>query len=406
MPHLGRRLVLGSLLAGLAVVCLGSGGRLSVPVFYAIGGGIRDDNEQLYKALLERKDTNRIVVVPYSAGNADEGARLMIERFRKHRPDADYVVMPDSMKDAESKRLAAEMVGHADLVFFTGGDQSRLVPRFIEDGRPTSVLGNLREGMSKFATPVGGTSAGCAALSDPMFTGGGSESALADLPATDGEESHPEQRGVRLGRGLGLVDHVILDSHFLSRGRVGRMIAALEKSGKRFGVGVADNRAVRIKGSTYTAIGDAAALVVDVRELKREGLSRRGVRISLLADGDAFVPVTHPGSHNPETGTGHFGQKGAAAARIAEASLLAAEMPEVPEAWGRNAVLGMLGRLAADPGSVQVARSERFEIVISADERTRFAWRVGEPRSLGVVEAKMDVIERPAGAPESKPAAP
>jgi cyanophycinase len=390
----------------LLPLALGTGGTLAIPTFYAIGGGIRDDNEQLYRALLGRKDTNKIVVVPYSAGNAEEGARLMIERFRKHRADADYVVMPDATKDAESKRLAAEMVGQADLVFFTGGDQSRLVPRFIEDGKPTSVLNNLRDGMTKFATPVAGTSAGCAALSDPMFTGGGSESALADLPATDGEESHPDERGVRLGRGLGLVDHVILDSHFLSRGRVGRMIAALEKSGKRFGVGVADNRAVRIRGNTYTAIGDAAALVVDVQDLKREGLSRRGVRISLLADGDAFVPVTHPGSHNPETGKGHFGQKGAAADRIPEALQLGAEMPEIPEAWGRNAVLGMLGRLAADPKSVQTARSERFEVTITADQRTRFAWRAGEPKSLSVIEAKMDVIERPAQAPEPKPAAP
>ncbi len=388
-----KRVLLAALFFGM-ILTLGSGVRIAAPTYIAIGGGMQDDNEALFEALLRRNDTDKIVIVPYSSADPEEAAARMIERFKKQRPGSRYVVLPDATRDAESKRLAASWIGHADLVFFTGGDQSRLVPRFVEVGRDNGVLGALRDGMRKYATPVAGTSAGCAALSDPMFTGGGSESALADLPATDGEESEPRKRGVQLGRGLGLVDHVILDSHFLSRGRVGRMVAALEATGKQFGVGVADNRAVKIIGNSYTAIGDAAAMVVDVRELKREGLGRRGVRISLLSDGDAFTPVVRPRSSNPATGSGHFGPRGVIVERVDAAAGLAGEVPAVPEAWGRDVVLGMLRRLAADPASVQRARSERFEVVISADERTTFSWREGELGSLGVVAAKMDILER------------
>jgi cyanophycinase len=401
--HLRVSLLAAALVVIGGAMCLGGGPEADPPRFIAIGGGIRDDNVQLYRELLAGHPAGRIVIAPYSSADAEGAAARMIERLRKHREGGTYAVMPDVATDPSAMPAAAEMLGKADVVFFTGGDQSRLIPRFIEGGAGNAALRALRESVARGAT-VGGTSAGCAALSDPMFTGGGSESALADLPATDGEEPQPEQRGVRLGRGLGLVDHVILDSHFLSRGRVGRMVAALEKSGKRFGVGVADNRGVRIEGDTHTAIGDAAALVVDARELKREGLSRRGVRISLLSDGDTFVAEGQTEAQQSATGTGRFSQKGTRADRLPEAAHLAGELPEIPEAWGKNAMVGMLGRLAADPTRLQIARSERFEVVIAADDRTRFAWRAGEPSSLSVLEARMDIVERGADASPSRPA--
>lgn len=330
---------------------------IAIPSYIAIGGGLADDNDALFKQLLIRNDTDKIVIVPYASADPAEAARRIIDRFKKHRPNARYLVLPDPLKDNASKQLAADWIAHADLVFFTGGDQSRLVPRFVENGRPNSVLSALHDGMRKYATPVAGASAGCAALSNPMFTGGGSESALAGLPATDGEQPNDgdhtdaQPRGVRLGQGLGMVEGVILDSHFLSRGRLGRMIAALEASDLRFGVGVADNRAVSIRGNLYRAIGDAAALVVDVGQLQRDGLSRLNVRLALLSNGDGFVPVTHPSASNPLTGSEHFGQRGEPAPRIEAAAALARDLPAQPDAWGRDVVLNMLRRLAADPAT-------------------------------------------------------
>lgn len=224
--------------------------RVAVPTFIAIGGGLDDDNDAIYRHLLTRNDTNKIVIVPFASGDAKAAATRTAERFAKRRPGVTCVTLPDALEGPDAAKLAAEWIPHADLVYFTGGDQSRITPRFLDEkGNPNAILRALQDGQLTWATPVGGTSAGCAVLSDPMFTGGGSESALADLPATDGEpegdtaNATPPKSGVRLGKGLGLIPEVIMDSHFLERGRFGRMAAALEVSNRRFGVGVNENRA-------------------------------------------------------------------------------------------------------------------------------------------------------------------
>ncbi|MEX2218309.1 MAG: C25 family cysteine peptidase [Phycisphaerales bacterium] len=386
----------------LAAVALFSGGAASpttvaLPRFIAIGGGLRDDNTAAYDALLTRRDTGKIVIVPYASADAAAAAASATERFKKFRPDARYLILPDAAKDAESRTLAADWIAHADLVYFTGGDQSRLIPRFYtSEGKPNEVLRALNDGMLKWGTLVGGTSAGCACLTDPMFTGGGSESALADAPANDGEGPAQGRRGVQLGRGLGLVREIILDSHFISRGRTGRMVAALEKSGKRVGIGVADNRAVHCDGRTFRAIGDTAALVVDICDLKREGLGRTGVRLSLLSDGDRCI-LGDQGAPDEVA----FAILGAAVPKLEAAAALSADIKPDAKAWERNVLLAMLRRLAADPATPQRALTDRFEVTLSADPRTRFHARAADPATLSVVEAGLDIRERP----QTRPAA-
>lgn len=399
------RCLLVTLIALVAAVALADAGRIhdtparvAVPTFIAIGGGLEDDNEAVFRHLLIRKDTNKIVIVPFASADAKAAATRTAERFRAHRPDARIVTLPDPLDGPDAASLAADWIAHADLVYFTGGDQSRITPRFLGENGPNAVLQALQQGQLKWATLVGGTSAGCAVLSDPMFTGGGSESALANLPATDGEpdadtaNATPPKSGVRLGKGLGLVPDVIMDSHFLERGRFGRMVAALESASRRFGVGVNENRAVAISGDVFTAIGNHAALVVDVKALAREGRSRRNIRISLLCDNDRFT-LPQQGTLDPVITLG-----GELVERLAIAP------PDQPEggAWDSGVLITLLTRLACDPTTAQRASSDRFEIVVTADTSTHFAWRNNDLSTLAVAHARLDIIER-APAPENTP---
>jgi cyanophycinase len=390
-----RRLWIGGVLAVVAAL-MGSAPRIAVPHLVLVGGALADDNEAVYDALLVRRQSGRIVIVPYASADAAGAAEGMIARFKKRRPDATYLVLPDASKGEAEKKRAAGMIADADLVYFTGGDQSRLIPRFYDGDAPNAVLRALRESMSRSATVVGGSSAGCACMSDPMFTGGASEAALAGLTSRDGEDADVGEpgKGVRLGRGLGLVGGVIMDSHTMQRGRFGRMVAALEQSGKRYAVGVNENRAVICHGGIFTGIGDGAAVVVDIGGMEREGLSRRGVRLSLLGDGDRF------GRLSPRTDELVFEPKGPAAARI---DYTAPEPDTEPAgAWRRDTLRTLLRRLAADPAHPQRARSERFELVLSADGRTRFGAAPGRPAALSVFDARLDIVElaRAPDAPE------
>ena len=391
----------------------------AMPTFIAIGGALDDENIAIHQAMLVRDDLHKIVIVPYASADPEKAAQSSIERFKKYRPNATYVVLPDASKDDATRELAASWIGHADLVFFTGGDQKRLIARFGSGAKPNSVLQALNAGMRKWDTLVAGTSAGAAMMSDPMFLGGGSESALSGELATDGEDGDPGARegdreppkGVRLGPGLGLVSDVIIDTHFFPRGRIGRLIAAVDQQKGKVGIGIDEDRAVRFGGGG-TAIGTHSALLVS-GPITREGLSRLGARVTLLSDGDraALAPVVgSDGSSGVRAECTFAGGAVAlddaargAMAKFADAEDQAAKAAKKFEddAWGRNVALQMLRRLAADPSKEQRAKSKGFELVIRADATTRFAWDGKDPETLRVADAIADVR---ALAKDAKPA--
>ncbi|HZW05862.1 MAG TPA: cyanophycinase [Phycisphaerales bacterium] len=366
----------------------------------AIGGAMKDDNAELFRWMTSRRQSDRVVVVAYATGAPDGADKRMSDRLAKHGWAGTVAQLPDVSKGEAEKAAAPAVLQGADLIFFTGGDQSRITERF----RAAPELGRaLNHAIHKEGTLIAGTSAGAAMMCDPMFTGGASESALAGAPADDGEPddapapadradgARPARRGVQMGPGLGLVAP-ITDTHFFERGRVGRLVAGLEKSGRPYGIGIGENRAVAVSGGAVcTALGgDCAALLVDVRELQRRGLSRIGTRVSLMSSGDTW---TFPGDGERNRGVQTARPLTGGPVGINAPSSTTAKFPN---AWGKNVALDMLRRLAADPRQAQFARSDRFELIISADERTRFGWSADRPGALTVIDARLDIVERPA----------
>ena len=96
-----------------------------------------------------------------------------------------------------------ERVKMADVIFFTGGDQLRLTS--IIGGTPMHDLIVNKYNNEEFIYV--GTSAGAHSASKSMIYQGSSQEALLK-----GE--------VKITSGLGLIDHVIIDTHFVQRGRI------------------------------------------------------------------------------------------------------------------------------------------------------------------------------------------
>jgi cyanophycinase len=367
---------------------------MSISHCLAIGGAMKDDNADVMKWMAKRHDTGKIVVIGYATSKPEGADTRMAARLEKFGWKGTALLLPDVLKGADERKTAVEWLPHADLIFMTGGDQSRIMERF-------KAAPDLRQaldyGMSHWATPVAGSSAGAAVMSNPMFTGGGSESALAGSAADDGEKDEPAapgspkaapKKGVQIGEGLGIVTPMI-DTHFFARGRVGRLVAALEASKKPFGFGVEENRAVSITGGGMCeALGDCATLLVDTRQLKREGLSRTGVRISLLSGGDRW---DWPAKGESEKGV--VSPRSLAQGAVAiDAPLLPQGSPP-PSAWAKGVTLAMLKRLAANPTWAQNAESDGFRVCISADPDTRFGWSADKPGALTVTNARLDIYE-------------
>ena len=146
----------------------------------------------------------------------------------------------------------------ADVVMFTGGDQLRL----------TSILGGTPFQdiiLNKYFNDdfiYAGTSAGAAAASNNMIYQGSSSEALLK-----GE--------VKITSGLGLIDGVIIDTHFVQRGRIGRLFQAVVGNPKVLGIGLGEDTGLLItNGRQMEAIGSGLVILVDGREIKDTNLTQ------------------------------------------------------------------------------------------------------------------------------------
>jgi cyanophycinase len=146
----------------------------------------------------------------------------------------------------------------ADVVMFTGGDQLRLTS--ILGGTPFHDL--LLEKYNREDFIYAGTSAGAAAASNNMIYQGSSSEALLK-----GE--------VKITSGLGLIDDVIIDTHFVQRGRIGRLFQAVVGNPKTLGIGLGEDTGLLItNGRQMEAIGSGLVILVDGREIKDTNLTQ------------------------------------------------------------------------------------------------------------------------------------
>lgn len=146
----------------------------------------------------------------------------------------------------------------ADIVMFTGGDQLRLTS--ILGGTPFHdiLLDKYRNEDFIYA----GTSAGAAAASNNMIYQGSSSEALLK-----GE--------VKITSGLGFIDNVVIDTHFVQRGRIGRLFQAVVGNPKVLGIGLGEDTGLLItNGRQMEAIGSGLVILVDGREIKDTNLTQ------------------------------------------------------------------------------------------------------------------------------------
>jgi cyanophycinase len=146
----------------------------------------------------------------------------------------------------------------ADVVMFTGGDQLRL----------TSILGGtkfhdlLLEKYQNEHFVYAGTSAGAAAASTSMIYQGSSKEALLK-----GE--------IKITSGLGFIDDVVIDTHFVQRGRIGRLFQAVASNPKTIGIGLGEDTGLLIKQNNFMeAIGSGLVILVDGKEIKDSNISQ------------------------------------------------------------------------------------------------------------------------------------
>jgi len=194
-----------------------------------------------------------------------------------------------------SDAAVLDEVARADGIWIPGGDQNAITRLLLKpDGSDTPLLAALRRRLEAGAA-IGGTSAGAAVMSDPMIGAGTSLGALS-LPRSTTAADTEISDALHVSRGLGLFPYGIVDQHFDSRARLGRLIEAamVEDGARRLAFGIAEDSAMIYDHGTESAevVGSGGLSVVDVRNATRDGAGARkriqDVLLHYLTPGDTI----------------------------------------------------------------------------------------------------------------------
>lgn len=224
----------------------------------------------------------RIAVMTAATSLPREVGDEYIQIFKRLGAESVQLVHTPSRQDSECE-IAVEIIEQATGIFFTGGDQSRIV-EFIKGSPLCDAIRKQHEA----GTVIGGTSAGAAMMPDQMIVGGASV-------------SNPSVDAVSMGPGMGFLPGIVIDQHFAQRGRLGRLIAALVLQPAVLGLGIDEDTAIIVDGDEFQVVGRGGITVVDESTathnnleglLKDEGIAVCGAKLHMLPHGYRFNLAT------------------------------------------------------------------------------------------------------------------
>lgn len=240
---------------------------------------------------------SRIEIITTASSIPVEVGEEYIEAF-KNLNVTNTAVLDIRTREEANEPKNIERLKNADVVMFTGGDQLRL----------TSIFGGttfhhlLLERYENENFIISGTSAGAAASSNNMIYQGSSSEALLK-----GE--------VKITGGLGFINNVIIDTHFVQRGRIGRLMYACASNPINVGIGLGEDTGLLItEGNNMEAIGSGLIILVDATHMRHtnitdvemgEPVSIDNLTVHVMSYGDNFdLKSKHLALHSLKQKTG------------------------------------------------------------------------------------------------------
>jgi len=228
---------------------------------------------------------SRIEIIPTASKIPDIVGQEYMKAFQFLGAENVSVLKIENRETALAQETFDRVIA-ADVIFFTGGDQLRLTS--IIGGTPIhdAILQKYNEEDFIYV----GTSAGAHSASKSMIYQGSSKEALLK-----GE--------IKITSGLGLIDHVIIDTHFVQRGRIGRLFQAVVSNPKTLGIGLGEDTGLLIKsGNEMEALGSGLVILVDGRHVSDtnitdvdmgEPISIKNMVVHVMSEGDHYLLSDH-----------------------------------------------------------------------------------------------------------------
>ena len=235
----------------------------------AVGGN--EDKEQDLNVLRRVADlpdggTKTVEIIPTASSFPKEVSEAYIQAFGKLGIEHTHVMHIDTRRDA-NREETVERIRACDLVFFTGGDQLRITSLLGGSAALDAIHTHYQNG-----GVVAGTSAGAACMSSTMIF--------------EGDPSGSMHKGnVQMTPGLGLLRRAVIDTHFIHRGRLSRLIEVVVSNPGNIGVGLSEDTGIIVhEGRILEAIGKSVVVIVDGHQLGHCNISEIEMREAIAAE--------------------------------------------------------------------------------------------------------------------------
>jgi cyanophycinase len=249
---------------------------------FIIGGGGR--SPELIQSLINTAGMGArdyMIVLPMSSGEPEASYEAIKKQLTAASKNSIGCLNFDATTVSNKKWL--DSLTGAKLIFITGGDQSRFMKVVLN----TPVYGAIHKAYQNGAT-VAGTSAGAAVMSKQMITG-------KQLLDTVYRETFNKlwTDNIEFEAGMGLLENVVIDQHFLKRSRFNRLISALAAFPNYECIGIDEGTAIIVQSKKITVAGVSQVLrIAEPKNLKKVGkhlIKLDDLRFSLYTSGDQFI---------------------------------------------------------------------------------------------------------------------
>lgn len=263
---------------------------------YLIGGAEdREGDRLVLKQLVAELHPEKLVLIPTASAYPQEIDRCYTGTFLELGiAEVRCLDIRQRMDADREEHLAA--VRQADLVYFGGGDQAKLVNTL----KQTRLFERIRARFEAGLMNIAGTSAGASAIGDPIFY--------------DGTRKGFQKGSIKISEGFGFLEDVAVDTHFSARKRLARLCQFLLSGRCTKGIGLDEdtailvhpNRQFRVFGSGMVAVVDSSGVsgsnygTID----KGEKIRFNDMRVGYLPPGSRFSIKQWAILDHPSSGAG------------------------------------------------------------------------------------------------------
>lgn len=276
----------------------------------------KPDSRKIFEKIIQltKKDPRdvRITVIPANIDLAEQSCDKYIKKFmecgaveRNIRKETELFIDSKTKEELNKTELLANLknrkiadnLRHQDVVMFAGENYLQKIKSLVEnEDEDIPVLEAIRYIFNEGGV-IAGTESSASVQAEHMKEGGRVFGNLfhSIIYQQDSKDTPADDSKLFLTKGLSFIENSITDTHFIKRGRLGKLIASCLAEKTPIGYGIGEDTALIIDGYNTEIVGSSGILIIDtlnaeiVYDKSDSGpIYVKNIKLHYLEEGDRF----------------------------------------------------------------------------------------------------------------------